>query len=383
MKRKLTVLFFALCCIFVSKGAFAAEGWVRVGMNYAGSAAKSADFKSDYGLKFFNAVTGDLLYTSSAGEIVGVGISESGFSAEGKFSAPIDKLSVQSVNKTPITYSSEAYRGYFLLERSGATATVINLLPMNQYLYSVLGKEMSAYFPAEALKAQAICAKNFVLGEKDRHSKYGFDVCATTHCQVYGGIKSEDDRITAAVDAVEGIAAYYGGEIVPLYFFATDAGMTENAENVWGMDIPYLKAVLDPYEPADKAAKYTWTSTLTAAEIEERLSQKGINIGALTGISIDEASPSGRVIRLTFIGAEGSKTVSRESCRTTIGTDKLYSQNFTVTVSEDGVYTFEGKGYGHGVGMSQWGAYGMALAGFSYEDILTHYFTGIELKAID
>ncbi|MGN1097754.1 MAG: SpoIID/LytB domain-containing protein [Clostridia bacterium] len=433
MKKTLIPLCLFLVCVFAGIGASAEEAMVRVGLKYGNSAVSSAEFMSEYGLKFYNAVTGELLYTSAANEKVTVAKSGSGFASDGKFTAAgIKKLSVQSVNSTPITYGGAKYRGYFLLDISGGeNITVINNVHMNQYLYSVLGKEMSASFPIEALKAQAICAKNFVLGEKNRHSGAGFDVCATTHCQVYAGVSSEADSTVKAVDAVDGKAAYYDGEIVPLYFFATSGGKTESVENVWGMKVPYLVSVDDPYEPADKASNYTWTATLTAEEISERLAAKNMSVGTVTEITVDKTAPSGRVLELTFNGTGGSKTVTRSECRSVIGTDKLYSQWFTVSsdgsggsadvmmsvngavggtkaltskgtaeikgkkiLSADGitefsggvssaagrVFTFSGRGYGHGVGMSQWGAYGMAQQGYSYVDILTYYFTGITIK---
>lgn len=420
MKKLIFVLCLVLGCTFAS--AAGAQDAVRVGLN---TSAASADFGSEYGLNFYNAVTGDVLYTSSPGESVTLLPSGSGYRADGKFSAEnVEKLSIQSVNKTPITYNKSAYRGYFLLERSGGSLSVVNIVAMNQYLYSVLGREMSPSFPLEALKAQAICAKNFVLGESGRHS--GYDVCATTHCQVYSGVSGEAERTIAAVDAVGDKVASYNGKIVPLYFFATSGGMTEDVANVWGSSIPYLVSVSDPFEPADRASRYTWTTTLTGDDIGSRLASRGHKIGAVTGIVVNETSASGRVTKLTFTGTDGTVTLSRESCRTAIGTDVIYSQCFTVSgngpsggvvatggalgggrvLTANGIqdmagktilsaaglsefssgtatgtnFTFNGRGYGHGVGMSQWGALGMAEQGYGYEDILKHYFTGIEIR---
>ncbi len=399
-----------------------AEDFVWVGINYGGSAVRSAVFKSDYGLNFYNAVTGETLYRSGPGEAVDVRPSGGGFAAEGKFAAEaVGELSVQSVNKTPITYNSSAYRGYFFLRRDGGAIETLNPLPMTQYISSVLGREMSPSFPAEALKAQAVCARNFVLGEKGRHK--GFDVCATTHCQVYSGTDAEHDSTVAAAESVSGVTAKYNGEIVPLYFFATSGGKTESAENVWGYASPYLVSVDDPYEPQDLASHYSWNVTLTGEELGQRLANHGCNIGDVTEITVDETTPSGRVNKMTLRGTGGSKTLVREDCRTMIGSDKIYGRMFTVSgdgearglmttagplydglvltangtapmagrsvlsaagtgeISGSSVYgrsfTFTGRGYGHGVGMSQWGAYGMAKRGYDYIDILKHYFTGI------
>ena len=400
---------FILCLILgltMAGAAYADETMIKVGLG----SEYSATFSGENGLSLYNAATGELLYFAAPGESVTV---SGGFMAGGKFYADIELLSVISVERAPISYNGSGYRGYFLLTRSGSGFTVTNLVHMDNYLYSVLGREMSSSFPQEALKAQAICAKNFVMGESGRHN--GYDVCATTHCQVYSGVSGESAATRAAVDAVSGKAAYYNGRIVPLYFFATSGGATENVKNVWGSDIPYLQSVSDPFEPADKASRYTWTTTFTAGEIKDKLSAKGVNIGEITNITIDEITPAGRALTMTFHGTSGSHTVRRDTCRTILGLNSqwfsidsgymvatsgslggncvltgsgmssiagynILSSNGIVQASPAGVFTFYGRGYGHGVGMSQWGAYGMAEQGYSYTDILLHYFTGIYIQ---
>ena len=193
-------------------------------------------------------------------------------------------------------------------------------------------------------------------------------------------MNSESPNIKAAVDAVSGQAAHYAGDLVQLYFFATSGGATEDVSNVWGSVSPYLVSVPDPYEPADRASRYTWSTVLTSWEIQSKLADKGIYIGEITNVTVDEVTPAGRALTLTITGTEGSHTVRRESCRTILG---LSSQWFTVNpyYDEAGTLCFaiDGRGYGHGVGMSQWGAYGMAMQGFSYVDILVHYFPGISI----
>ena len=208
-----------------------------------------------------------------------------------------------------------------------------------------------------------------------------------------------------------------------MYFFATSGGQTEDVENVWGTAYGYLKSVPDIYENPEKASRYRWSLNLTRAQIEEKLNSAGVSIGNLKKIEINSVSNTGRVTQMTFHGTEGSYTAKREKCRTILG---LYSQKFTVTadgdasiittsgvaqtplyalntngicsisgynaltgkgtitnisINEDGAdsYRIDGGGYGHGVGMSQWGARGMAENGFTYDQILHHYFTNIEL----
>lgn len=341
--------------------------------------ADTAGFTGENGLTFYNAVTGQWLYTSAPGETVTVSGQNWGFTAAGKFNAGAEKLSVISAYQAPISWNGRKYRGYFRLDRKGGMFSVVNFVHMDNYLYSVLGREMSESFPQEALKAQAICAKNFALGERGRHGDY--DLCATTHCQVYSGVDAESYATVAAVAAVSGQAAYYGGNIVPLYFFATSGGCTEDVKNVWGSDIPYLKSVQDPYEPIAQASNWGWSEVMTADEIEDKLASEGIYVGDLTDIHADGIAPTGRITALTFTGTAGRHTVYRESCRTVLG---LKSQWFWIEpwYNDYGalVFTVSGRGWGHGVGMSQWGAYGMAQAGFNYIDILTHYFPGIYVQ---
>lgn len=373
MKKLLFALFLVLGLAFSLN--VSADDMLSVYMENA----ENATFSGENGLTFYNAVTGQWLYAAAPEETVTVTAHDSGFSAEGKFNAEAEMLSVISVNQAPISWNGRKYRGYFRLDRQGGEFTVVNFVHMDNYLYSVLGREMSDSFPQEALKAQAICAKNFALGERGRHGNY--DLCATTHCQAYSGVDAESADTVAAVAAVSGQAAYYDGKIAPLYFFATSGGVTEDIKNVWGSDIPYLKSVQDPYEPLDKASNLEWTKVMTAAEIEDRLTSRGIYIGKLIDIHADETAPTGRITALTFTGTEGSHTVYRESCRTTLG---LNSQWFWLEPgyndSGEPIYTISGRGWGHAVGMSQWGAYGMAQAGFNYIDILTHYFTGIYVQ---
>ena len=399
---------------------------VKVGLKYGKSAGKSVKISAGSGLTVYDAAAGTVLYNAAPGEEVNVEMGSTGFASWNKFSADgITKISLQPAPGTTIKCDGKEYRGYIYLEkRTNGELLVINYVGTDDYVASVLGKEMSYTWPKEALKAQAVCARNFVLTRGSAHKEYGFDVCPTTHCQVYGGVSSEHENTRQAVNETKGILAKYNGNLVGLYFFATSGGQTEDAENVWGSPYGYLKSVPDTYENPAKASKYTWSVTLTKNEITAKLKSAGYNIGTLTNIEIDSVSASGRVTQMTFYGTSGKQTFKREKCRTILG---LYSQKFTIVPngtsvvsttagnaqaplyaqSSDGVagiagyaalsgdctisyisidsggadsYTINGGGYGHGVGMSQWGARGMAENGFTYDQILKHYFTGIVLE---
>lgn len=428
MKKKLIFI-----CLTVFVAVFAAIGVqaseyrseISVGLRYGPSSGDSATFSSSGGINVYNAADGTLLYAAQSGEELYVQMGSTGFAAMGKFDGSgIPKISLQPQNGNFIICDGKPYRGYIYLERrENGELLLINYVGTDDYVSSVLGKEMSYSWPIEALKAQAVCARNFVLCRGNVHKGYGFDVCATTHCQVYGGVESEHENTRRAVNETKGVLAKYNGQVVALYFFATSGGKTESVENVWGSPYGYLKAVDDSYENADKASKYKWSVKLTREEIEQKLIAAGVNIGTLKKITTDKVTDSGRVTQMTFHGSEGTHSVKLEKCRTILG---LYSQKFVVmpdggisivttsgnanapiyalsskgvgsiagysALSEGGVlksinaasdgapsYSINGGGYGHGVGMSQWGARGMAENGFTYDQILRHYFTGIEL----
>ncbi|MBR1970869.1 MAG: SpoIID/LytB domain-containing protein [Clostridia bacterium] len=388
-------------------------------------------FSSDGGIVVYNAVTGEVLYSAAANESVNIVSDVSAYYSADKFYAQgLEKISVQPQNGQTISCGGTKYRGYILLEKEkNGLMTVLNVVNTEDYIASVLGKEMSYSWPQEALKAQAVCARNFAVCRGNSHKGYNFDVCSTTHCQVYAGIAGEHENTRKATEATKGVLATYGGKVVPLYFYATSGGKTEDVKNVWGSVHGYLKAVDDPYENPEKASRYKWSVTLTKEEIEAKLSKAGAKIGNLQNITLDEITPSGRVAKMTFVGDSNSYSVKLEKCRTILG---LYSQKFTIESNEsqsaaslyttigdmsgpfyitngaqnflaetfsviDGngniaqinmkstpipadTYIINGGGYGHGVGMSQWGARGMAENGFNYTDILKHYFTGIELE---
>lgn len=429
MKNKLLFIFFiAIVLLSVGWSAFASEyrSEVAVGLRFGQSDVNSVTVSSEGGISVYDAVSGNLLYTADPWEEIKVEMGATGFAAFGKFDASgITKISLQPQNGSVISCDAKKYRGYIYIEKTASgELLVINYVGTEDYVSSVLGKEMSYTWPLEALKAQAVCARNFVLCRGNAHKNYGFDVCSTTHCQVYGGLDSEHENTRRAVEETKGVLAKYNGKVVSLYFFATSGGHTEDVENVWGSPYGYLKAVPDTYENPQKASRYTWNTTLSKSDIEEKLLNAGADIGSLKSITVDSVTSTGRVTALTFNGTKDSFSVKREKCRTILG---LYSQKFSIVpdsvsniattngvanapyyaCTKDGIggisgysvisangkienmninssgaqsYTINGGGYGHGVGMSQWGARGMAENGFTYDQILTHYFTDIVLE---
>lgn len=398
-------------------------------------------------------------------------------------------------NPPVLKIKGKQYRGAIEVKRlSGSDMTVINVVSMKDYLYGNVPPEIGGKSPAEALKAQAVVSKMYAVNNKGKHGSTGFDICDTTHCQVYKGYSVEIAACNSAIDEVyDKVITYDGVPIKHAYYFASGGGSTEDVRNVWGSSYPYLVSVEDKYEKI-----YTWTKTLRASDIRSKLPQ----LGDILGITITQTAPTGRVTQLAVTGASRGEPeyYTNERCRTVFGLD---SQLYTITtdadvyvaglsdkpaatataagtavqgpsqeapgataqapagssakateeaadpeamtgaasasetvsnkqpvvfvatapevseplrtqlggkkvITSDGVktvtasnnkitilgadgavnkativpetYVFTGKGWGHAVGMSQEGAIGMAKAGISYQDILTHYFQGTKVE---
>lgn len=272
------------------------------------------------------------------------------------------------------------YRGALELRHRGAGLTAVNIVPVDDYLLSVVPEEMPTDWPAEALKAQSVAARSFALKSRGRHAAEGYDLCTTTHCQLYKGIASEKTASTAAVRATRGEVLTYGGQPIEALFHTDSGGMTESSEDVWGNPIPYLRAVRDT-----PLGTMPWTKTVSTAALEQKLAAKGHNIGRLRAIELSplavgraakDRTASGRVKAMTVTGTKGSVTLSGTAWRSLLG---LKSALFDAKLTKDSV-TFTGFGAGHGLGISQWGAKRLAEAGKSYADILHHYYTGVTLQ---
>ncbi len=273
------------------------------------------------------------------------------------------------------------YRGVLEFRRtSSGRMKVINQLELEEYLYGVLKMEVDPAWPAEALKAQAVAARTLALHSMNRFASEGYDVRATTDTQVYGGVSAEDRRTTAAVDETSGEIVTYDGRPIFAAYHSDSGGYTESSELVWGGRYPYLQGVPDPYSTG--APNHEWIRRMDLARFEERLRNAGRAVNGITGIEIAESTPSGRAGLIRIIGAHGVLAVKGNDLRTILGADLLRSTLFLVrlTPEEPLLVEFLGRGSGHGVGLSQWGARGMAAVGRTHTEILRYYYTGIDLE---
>ena len=335
--------------------------------------------------------------------------------------------------ESPILLNGRPYRGDLRLDPSGRGYVVTNILPLEEYLYSVVGSEMPSNWELEALKAQAVAARTYALRQVDPDAE--FDICDSTACQAYGGIESESASVREAVEATRGIVATYDGDPIDAVYSANMGGQTAASEDVWSNYVPYLRAVLSPYDEIAldsgwAADDYEWELAMAPQQLLAELRGRGYDLTSLENVLVVEDDGHGRAIAIEIRGRPGILTIYRDEIRYALG---IKSTVFTVSTADESlervivsapgvadgqpaagtsgegyrrsisfdevpapyrlsngsVFTVEillpeqiiisGRGVGHGVGMSQWGAQGMALAGETYGDILRHFFTGIEL----
>jgi len=279
-------------------------------------------------------------------------------------------------------FAGYKYPGDFEYTRlNGGDLTVINIVGMEDYIKGVVATEMSEKWPLEALKAQAVCARSYSASYIKRSVYFyscGFDVTNDTYCQAYTGFNRVGDNIIAAVNATANQYLTCNGSICSALYFSSDGGGTESSYNVNGTEVEYLQGVDDPYEAAAASMNgySSWKVTLRPTQVSSKLSAYGM--ASVTAIT-PTYSDTGNVIELKFTDANGKTcTISRGQCRTVMG---LNSIHYTVTKNSDGNFVFEGGGWGHNVGMSQFGAYAMAqYYGMDYQDILGYYYTNVGLS---
>lgn len=293
-----------------------------------------------------------------------------------------DVLTIRPSGAGELALDGRRYRGSLELRHKGGGLTAVNIVPIDGYLRSVVPEEMPVDWPAEAIKAQSVAARSFALASRGRHASEGYDLCTTTHCQLYTGTAAEKSASNAAIKATRGEVLTYGGKPIEALFHTDSGGMTENSEAVWGSHVPYLRAAKDT-----PAKTMPWTKTISRADLERKLAAKGHDIGKVRSIALSplaigraakDRTASGRVKTMTVKGTKGTATLSGTTWRSLLG---LKSTLFDAKLAKDMV-TFTGYGSGHGLGISQWGAERMATRGASYADILHHYYTGTKLQQL-
>jgi stage II sporulation protein D len=277
--------------------------------------------------------------------------------------------------------NGRAYRGSLIVRPRGHAVDVIEEVGLEEYLNGVLPREVGADWPPESLKAQAVISRTFVVANIGRNAAKGYDVSSDVYSQVYGGLQDEQPATNQAVADTRGeILLDDKNAPVLTFFHSSCGGRTENPRYVWQdlKDPPaYLDSVKDPYCKDDPFIN--WEYTVTADRLQKRLRHAGYKVGVLKNISIDKSSPSGRAWSFKVESTKGSMLVPGNSFRLAVGADELRSTLLSEVRRQGKSFHFEGHGWGHGVGLCQWGARGRAAEGHSYGKILDAYYAGAKL----
>lgn len=435
-----TLIFSVMCTPLI--GYAATLDYVKVGLKYAGNTVDTANVSASDGLAVASysssGFSGVTPLTNNGNSVTSVkAVNENGkiVLKTPSDDVVLDGLSegqaiVSATGKT-VKYETSEYRGGICLKPYLSKMVVINYLQIDEYVYGVLAAEIGSSSPKEAIKAQAVAARSFAGAGAGTHNSNGFDLCATTHCQVYKGVAGETSATNAATDETQGLMIYSEGKPVNAYYAKNSGGHTQNSEDVWYAALPYLRGVKDIYAP-----EYPWEATITFDKLKSTLESAGHKPGEIQSVSITKRSAAGAVYTLVIKGSENTVTLQKDAIRTTLGgstikslmfsfvgsqsalagsatgtgeftyvvsssgktkveTNSLYVSNGSKTVKmtsgstgsdqtvesvSNGTLYIKGYGYGHGVGMQQDGAIAMGKQGLNFKEILQFYYTGIEIK---
>lgn len=291
---------------------------------------------------------------------------------------PAKRLLIRPTKDSFVKINNHDFRGEVLLMRTpNNRLTAINSIDIEDYIKGVLYHEVSHHWPMEALKAQAVATRTYALYKMEGSHHSDYDVTNDIYSQVYGGKDSERYRTGLAVDRTSNQVLTYQGKILPAYFHATCAGMTEDAKELWNTDIPPLRGV--PCMFCQDSPHLHWKRNFRLRDIQLALNKHDYKIGLIKDIAIVDRDRSERIRNLKITDRQGNSiTISGKDFRDIIGPNDVRSNNYEIAMQ--GYYvTLNGKGWGHGVGMCQWGARGMANQQFNYKQILAYYYPGSEL----
>jgi len=278
---------------------------------------------------------------------------------------------------SPIYVNNKGYRGSLEIYEVMGKLYLVNVVNVEHYLYSVVPSEMPAGWNIEALKAQAVAARTYTFYHltRDTKKKQIYQVDCTTRFQVYKGIASEKELSTKAVNETAGMIMTYDYSPILAYFHSTSGGITADDRDVWtGNDLPYLESVDSKYEK--QSPHYKWATSLSIYEIKKALMKKYRQMGAINKIAFKKKN--GRVTSVVIVHTRGTINLTGNHFRLLFPPKKLRS-TFFISQKRGNSLFISGKGWGHGVGMSQWGARGMADSGISFDKILKHFYKGISL----
>jgi stage II sporulation protein D len=279
----------------------------------------------------------------------------------------IDKLGSM---KGDLLVMGTRYTGDIDIWKGNNGLYIVNELPIEEYVKDVVAAEVSPDWDMESLKAQAVVSRTYALYQKRMNGNSIYHIASSVIHQVYKG-NNPDVRVSYAVSQTQGEVLTYNGKTIEAFYHSTCGGMTENPEDVFGKSYPYLKSL----ESSCELSPYSfWERSIEFEEIE-----KALNLQNIQEISIKSYTASKRVKQLEITYHSGKTIISANDLRKALGWNRLPSTNFHMTRNGD-TLIFEGKGYGHGVGMCQWCALRMSREGKNYKEILTYFYPGTAIQ---
>jgi stage II sporulation protein D len=277
--------------------------------------------------------------------------------------------------------NSKPYQGYLKLIKSRNKINVVNVLTVEDYIKGVLPKEVGSNWRIEALKAQAVISRTYTLANLHKHSDQGFDMCSTTHCQVYGGLDGETHSTNQAVKETQKEVLTYEGTFAQTVFHANCGGHTDDPKYIWNWKEtpPYLRGVKCGY--CYDAPHTKWEQEMDASFISNKLTND--KIGRIKKIKVKGKTSSGAAKELEIIHSKGKTILNAYKFRLAVDAWKIKSHVFDSIKINGGKIYFKGKGWGHKVGLCQWGSKGMAEKGKTYRKILEHFYPGTKIETVD
>lgn len=294
----------------------------------------------------------------------------------------------QGLNLIALRAAGAEYRRYrgdmeFRVENDSLLA--INAINIEDYLRGVVPAEMPSSWPAEALKAQAVVARNYALQRVEVNRGASYHLTNDQYSQVYGGYDAESPATNRAIEDTRGVVMLHRGSLISALFHSSSGGYIENSEDVWKYPLPYIKHKKDPYDQNER--HYDWEVSYTADQLLELMAKAGYDFESINDIEITDYTASGaRVKELAVSGTDPDgkrlrvEIANADNVRNALGLksalftmEQVYARDKTLSGVE-----IRGSGWGHGIGLSQWGARGMAAKGYKYRDILQYYYTSIK-----
>jgi len=277
---------------------------------------------------------------------------------------------------------TRTFRGTLHIVQNGNNIIVVNDLPIESYLVGLINSEISSNWPVEVIKAQAVAARTYAISQMERMRQARpdspYDIESTMLDQVYDGAHREEAHVYRILEATRGQVLRRNGMIFPSFYHSCCGGFTEHAHNVWS-DAQGPPTIEDRY--CERSPKREWSYRIPRTDFQKVLANNGVRFDSIISVTTIPFFDSPRVDTLVLETNTGIHNIKATELRKLLGWANLKSTWFEVRLAGANI-VFEGHGYGHGVGMCQWGAKGMAEEGYAYTDILKFYYPDAEMVTI-